>query len=340
VNNGLTNLVVTDLAPHHQSTVKTLYAATQGGGIFRSDDVGDSWAMASAGQPDLQSASYLAVDPELPATAFAVGSSGSLFKTTNGGATWSLVPIPVDEVGVFGVQVQVVAVDPNAPSVLFVSGLGSACPQPCGTPPVGFALRSADGGATWEKLAAFSGVAPSSFTFHFAGGVSTVYASVDTGVLESHDGGTTWHGDQSGLPSLLPHAVLATSLTGTAYVGIPAKGVFANACVDGVDALCLNASRFIARLSWASGSGELQPATASPLVVDTGAFWFFEATNLELVVKVLDGRSINGRFWVFYGSLTNASFTLTLTDTVTGAIRSYVNSQGELTSAADTSAFE
>jgi hypothetical protein len=38
-----------------------------------------------------------------------------------------------------------------------------------------------------------------------------------------------------------------------------------------------------------------------PLGADTGYFWFFEDTNVELVVKVLDGRAINGHTWVFYG---------------------------------------
>jgi hypothetical protein len=59
----------------------------------------------------------------------------------------------------------------------------------------------------------------------------------------------------------------------------------------------------------------------------------------DAVVKALDGRSINGKSWVFYGSLTNVEFTLTVTDTLTGAVRTYFNPQGQLASVADTSAF-
>ncbi len=72
---------------------------------------------------------------------------------------------------------------------------------------------------------------------------------------------------------------------------------------------------------------------------DTGAFWFYDPTNLELVVEVLDGRSVNGKFWVFYGALSNDEYTLTVTDTLTGAVKTYVNPQGQLASVADTSAF-
>ncbi len=53
----------------------------------------------------------------------------------------------------------------------------------------------------------------------------------------------------------------------------------------------------------------------------------------------MDGRTVNGKFWVYYGSLTHAQFTLTVTDTVTGAQKTYTNVQGQTTSAADTTAF-
>src|SRR5262249_2578869 len=57
------------------------------------------------------------------------------------------------------------------------------------------------------------------------------------------------------------------------------------------------------------------------------------------VVKVVDGRAFNNFFWVFYGALSNVEYTLTVTDTATGAVRSYSNPQGTLASVSDTSAF-
>ena len=65
----------------------------------------------------------------------------------------------------------------------------------------------------------------------------------------------------------------------------------------------------------------------------------FTPDNIEVVVKVLDGRPLNGKFWVFFSSLTTEQYTLTVTDSVTGAQKSYVNAQGQMSSAADTNAF-
>jgi hypothetical protein len=126
-----------------------------------------------------------------------------------------------------------------------------------------------------------------------------------------------------------------TVLPGTFSIDVTPPGTL---CSISVSRLCLAAGRFRAEVTWgARDSPRLGQAVF--ITPNTGAFWFFDPTNLELVVKVLDGRSINGRFWVFYGSLTNVEFTLTVTDTQTGAVKAYANPQGQLASVADTLAF-
>ena len=99
--------------------------------------------------------------------------------------------------------------------------------------------------------------------------------------------------------------------------------------------------RFRVGVEWQqSALGRLPSSrTAVPLTDDTGYFWFFGSANIELVVKVLDGRADNGHFWVFYGALSDVEYTLTVTDTLTGAVRTYHNPPGELASVADTTAF-
>jgi hypothetical protein len=54
---------------------------------------------------------------------------------------------------------------------------------------------------------------------------------------------------------------------------------------------------------------------------------------------VLDGRGVNGSFWFFYGALSNVEYTLTVTDTTTGAVRTYRNPVGNFASVGDTGAF-
>jgi hypothetical protein len=103
--------------------------------------------------------------------------------------------------------------------------------------------------------------------------------------------------------------------------------------------LCLSSDRFHVQVQWELPTGERGEGHPVALSGDTGYFWFFDPANVELIVKVLDGRPLNGRFWVFYGALSNVRYTLIVTDTVTGAVKAYVNPQGQLASVADTSAF-
>ncbi len=120
---------------------------------------------------------------------------------------------------------------------------------------------------------------------------------------------------------------------------LPLQSSGAPPCQPGPEHLCLANGRFQVEVDWRDFGGRTGAGRAVPLTNDTGAFWFFDAANLELVVKVLDGNGTNGHFWVFYGALSNVEYTLTVTDTTTGAARRYVNSAGRLASVGDTQAF-
>jgi len=104
--------------------------------------------------------------------------------------------------------------------------------------------------------------------------------------------------------------------------------------------VCLNKGRFAVEALWTDFQGNQGEGQAVPLAGgDTGYFWFFDAGNVEVVLKVLDGRAFNHKFWVFYGALSNVEYTLTVTDTVTGTVKTYTNPTGRLASVADTGAF-
>lgn len=110
-------------------------------------------------------------------------------------------------------------------------------------------------------------------------------------------------------------------------------------CVAGAARLCLSGGRFAVEARWRDFSGGSGTGTAVPLSGDTGYFWFFGPENVEVVLKVLDGRPVTGKFWVFYGALSSVEYTLTVTDTETGAVKTYTNPSGRLASRADTGAF-
>jgi hypothetical protein len=68
--------------------------------------------------------------------------------------------------------------------------------------------------------------------------------------------------------------------------------------------------RFSISLSRPDGS----PVYAVPLTRASGYFWFFDNGNVEVTVKMVDGRLVNGHFWIFAASMTNVPFTLTVID--------------------------
>ena len=115
---------------------------------------------------------------------------------------------------------------------------------------------------------------------------------------------------------------------------------------DGADVntLCLQDGRFEVRSEWridqgaASGSGA---GTGLPIdgSKESGRFWFFDESNVELLVKVLDARVINGSFWHFYGALSDVEYWITVRDTETEDTRTYYNPPGEQCGLGDIAAF-
>ena len=99
-------------------------------------------------------------------------------------------------------------------------------------------------------------------------------------------------------------------------------------CAADDTSLCLVDGRFRVSATWKKSDGSSGTGQAVPITGDTGDFWFFDASNIEVVAKVLDGCGVDGHFWVFLGGLTNVQVTVTVTDTQTSAARTYVNAPG------------
>lgn len=98
-------------------------------------------------------------------------------------------------------------------------------------------------------------------------------------------------------------------------------------CVPGPTTICVGNGRFKVEATFDTGTQQGQ-AQGVKLTDDTGYLWFFSASNVETVVKVLDACSYNQRFWVYAGGLTNEQVTLKVTDTKTGMVKTYSNPLG------------
>ncbi|HEX4953834.1 MAG TPA: hypothetical protein VF017_10620 [Thermoanaerobaculia bacterium] len=79
--------------------------------------------------------------------------------------------------------------------------------------------------------------------------------------------------------------------------------------------LRLQEGRFRLMVSWEPPEGGApRHAIAQPLGDQAGTFWFFDEDNIEVTVKLLDGRAVNDRFWLFVASMTDVAFRLSVMD--------------------------
>lgn len=75
----------------------------------------------------------LAIDPRNPATLYAGTSGGGVFKSTNGGGSWTAI-----NTGLISDDVRALAIDPSTPATLYAAGSG--------------VFKSTNGGGSWTAI--------------------------------------------------------------------------------------------------------------------------------------------------------------------------------------------
>lgn len=91
-------------------------------------------------------------------------------------------------------------------------------------------------------------------------------------------------------------------------------------CQPGANTLCLRNNRFKLQVTYVNGG--TSSAKATPYSDQSGFFWFLGASNLEVGAKILG--PVSGKYWLFHGGLTSFEYRLTVTDTHTGIVKTYV----------------
>lgn len=160
---------------------RTLVAAPWEEGILRTTDGGSSWRRANDGLPTASGLSWpeirsLASDRGSPEILYA-GGAFNVFRSSDGGATWSPTALSNQSV------VNVVA----SPGVVYASALG------------GF-FRTTDSGATWARASMPSGEATSALAAD-PRSPWTLYAATYRGLSKTTDGGDSWFPLERGLPN-------------------------------------------------------------------------------------------------------------------------------------------
>jgi cysteine-rich repeat protein len=223
--------------------------------------------------------SAIAVSPSAPAIVYAGtdpdgfsqggAGNGSVFKSTNGGASWTLTAL------VESVEVTAIAVHPSDPSYVLSTGNGGT-------------FRSTDGGQSWAVVG--SGMETLVFD---SSDPDVVYGGTTFGgVLKSTDGGVTFTQHSNGLVNLWVRTVAVDPQTpSTVYCGA-GDGVYKS--IDGAQNWTVTGL---------GGQGiytvAIDPATPATVYavaslgtyksIDGGASWslLFAGTALRLVIDPL-----------------------------------------------------
>jgi photosystem II stability/assembly factor-like uncharacterized protein len=164
----------------------TICVGTVGAGVWFSPDGGDHWrrskmALPFHAEPGEIQIRALALSPHDPHQVYA-GSEAGLYRSEDNGASFELVPSPMD-----GMQIWSAAVHPRDPAVIYA-----------GTkPPAVF--RTINGGKRWERLAipiaekCLAGAPKVTNVVFDPRDPRTIWMSVEIdGVYCSRDGGDSW----------------------------------------------------------------------------------------------------------------------------------------------------
>ncbi|MEM9556663.1 MAG: hypothetical protein AAGC60_20555 [Acidobacteriota bacterium] len=280
-------------------------------GVFRSDDGGVSWTTELAADRNVILA--LTASPADPERLWAAGSAG-VARKADVDSSWQAL----------GGSPPLVTIAAGANDSLYGLGFDDSI------------WVSTNGGTTWRS----SPVDALVFDLAVSAADGELAALIvgDGHLLVTDDAGRTWNRlptDLASFPQSLAFGPQARRL----WLTTSGSGLFTRLlAVD--EPLALQSARFLAEVRWRAFDGSTGTGRAALRTDDTGTYWFFGPENLELMVKVLDGRGVNNHWWVFYGATTNVEFTLTVTDRVTGAQSLYFNPLGTFASFGDTTAFE
>lgn len=332
INAGITGLPllrITSIAIDPRETA-TLYVGTIGG-VFKSRDGGSHWTVMNEGLSNT-SVKSLAIDPMDPSKLHAGTDGGGVFSYQ------SLEPCAGDagtlclNGGRFSVRTRWSARDGS-------SGLGQAIAL---TEDTGY-FTFFDSANVEVVVKILNGCGFNDRFWAFAGGLTDV--SVVMTVTDHQTGAVRIYTNPQGTAFEPIQDTNAFASCGAVALGQPAESKAAvpplpasisetferggaASCSGDPATLCLNSSRYQIRAQWFTRDGGSGIGQAVPLTADTGAFWFFSPSNIEVVIKVLNGCTFNSRRWTFAAGLTDVDVILTVTDTQTGVVRTYVNPQG------------
>ena len=165
----------------HPDNQQTMWAGSVGGGVWRTDDGGQTWTPLADFMGNLAIA-CMAMSPQNPDVIYAGTGEGfgnvdalrgaGIFRTMDGGLNWQQLPSTASDQ--FR-RVNRLAISPNGATILAATGVGI--------------YRSTDQGHSWTRQ---STRVAGDLDFHPTDNTRAVAGALDGGAYYSTDGGATW----------------------------------------------------------------------------------------------------------------------------------------------------
>lgn len=253
------------------------------------------------GGPEGGNIRVLAVAPNNAQTIYAGTQYGGVYKSTNGGSSWSAVNTGLNTRS--SLLINCLAIDPSNSEVVFAGTNGGDG-----------ILKTTDGGTSWSE--ANGGLPAGTYVNSLAvapASTQTVYAGAYAGVFKSVDGGTSWSAINQGVITGRVYAVAIDSVDNQVLFAGGEDGVFKS--IDGGASWSavnagLNDRRTYSLAIDPSDRQKLFAATASGLFksIDGGATWgttgdtgtatkvFIDSSGLSLYLCKSNGlhKSVDG----------------------------------------------
>jgi photosystem II stability/assembly factor-like uncharacterized protein len=197
---------------HNPTNENEIFVAADSQGVFKTNDGGTIWTAKNNGFQDVFNFTAFIIDPNNPAILFVDtydGTTGGLFKSTNSGDTWTLIPFFNNS------YVDTVAIDKNNSKIIYATKNSDNT-----------VAKSIDGGTSWSTIltntTGFTGVSID------PNNSSVIYVNFGNTINKSLDGGTTWMVYTSGLRTITTSTAVTIDPTNSLnlYVGTNQGGVY------------------------------------------------------------------------------------------------------------------
>ena len=222
----------------------TFYMGSTGGGMWKTDNCGESWTPISDGQIDTGSIGSIDVSESNPSVVYVGSGSAAIrsnviigrgaWKSTDAGRTWQFIGLRE------GGQIGSIRVHPTNPDIAWAAALGS----PFGPNEERGIFKTTDGGKSWKKTLFVDNEHGGRVVAVNMANPNELYAGIyrgfrkgwdiisggpatKGGIYKSTDGGETWTKLSSGLPQPLIGKIdidIARSQPNIVYAMVEAPG--------------------------------------------------------------------------------------------------------------------